>query len=466
MGCTVAHVIIEAEECGRVEYNTGGAIWYPEMELMHVLASLNRTHFDDNPQARLRRHVLLIGPSGTGKTSAMRKFIEQYCTSHHLLGGANGDGSHPIHINLGEGTSWQRARGSIGMNGEVGLPFLMQANYYLAGELTDWLGHDQREMKDKVKAVNKAMEEGWTEVALVKGLSITGKALDRAEENCEKHGINFDRENKAFAYDVPGAFCSATYPLHESDPELWRYLEASGFLGRQSIAEWNPSDQALRAAYNQGFGNDAERGEELTRFNAKIWSTKFEEVPYPPKKMLQRLIDVYDNAYTEIEEDMGRDPKELRSMRDWNDCAQVLAAYAAIRLVDDADDGGITAPTIETLNYKESDVMKAKRFIRDRCSRIYADSMGKARPTGKNKEIVDALYAFAHDELKGRTKFGSKEWIGWLDDNRRKARATAYRWLNILKDEEGLISTVTQGEHIIHQDVYETMNAGYIQPEE
>lgn len=451
-------IFFDLEEAGRHEYHEPGRFWYRQIEIALLLSSLKRAGWDDRPAARLRRHTLLYGDRGLWKTSIAKKMLNTYFRGNDLVNISIDDNSRferPVVMDVGgKGISWERARGSASQKGDILDPFFPILNFLFTGELTSFLGEKKQDQQERVKNLNEIMEEGRVTVSLVKMGSATKTKLQETTARLGAMGIKYNSELGIMQYDVGLSILGCSHYLPEDT--LKSFID-SGFWSRWHISHYNPTDDEYKGAWKRRAGPSWPHGDQITEFNRRAWATTFENVPYPPDPLLDRVQAAFESVYLDIEEITKRSPREIRSFRDPIDCAQLITAFAVARHVKNAD-----SYTIPVLTYSDEDASQAVRFVEQHMKAKYDEYL--ARVVVDPNEVSDRkeLLAFVEHHNDRDSYFTTAEWRHYAMEKAftKLSSATAYRKLSDMKN-RGWIHSVRKGEWVVGQNIMDIITGGH-----
>jgi hypothetical protein len=423
-------IFFEVERAGREEYGDAGSVWYTEMEITYLLACLKRGTYSDNPRARLRRHMMILGPIGDGKSTGSKAFLRDYIGACDILS-APSDYIGPTYYSLESGTGWERARGTA-TGDRLGVPWLPRADFWYCSEFMDFLGHGPAS-KDKGEHLNRAFEEGDIVVALAKLVGI--QSTDAQREIMERFKIVFDANEGILQYRTNASFIGCSRPLASSVRET---MEESGLSSRVVPAAWNSNRIQARTTWWNGPGRVSSLQPSIRKFNEIAWLTNFEIVPYPPKDLIQIVQQVHDGPYRELEDDIGVPTSTLRTLRDYGRIAQLVTAAAVSRVVSKLTEGQY----IEKLEYEDEDAKLACLLSENYISALFQKYNVEGGSEPKTTGDHDLLQSFIMEEPdKRKNGFTQRDLVSWLEQKGRRSRSTAYNHIHAM-EKSGLVTRV------------------------
>lgn len=360
-----------AENTGRDMFSYVGALGFRELQISFNLAALQVPAYEDNPDIRLRRHILLMWVRGMFKSSILRSFSRDACSSTEIVGQTRYDNTIPTHLWTGD-YSRARLRGSMEEK-RVVLPLLQRPRFLLISELTDFLA-GMGEAEDMMNFMNQMLEEGIGRVSLVKMVGVEPEPNIIAE--LEARGIGYNAMEGIMYYQVPGFTFAATRPI---DTGLAVRLERSGFYDRFHIARWHYTPAQFKEMWRFQPKSRSEFMPKLKAMNQYIWNTHVHHVRAPPVQMLSDMKDALDIQYDEAERQLHMQPDDgLRSARDNTNLSQILTAFAVsetFSLPPDNQDG-----SYEKLQYGNWTAQQTLKYLP-----TYVDSRKKyQRQSGLN----------------------------------------------------------------------------------
>lgn len=460
------NILAEVRDAGRSRWKSPGALYLPQLQIAHVLKCLRFKHYPDNPAARLRRHTLLYGPTGAIKTTVCTKFLTDYAGAANIAIPSDPyvKGLVPTFLNMGgKSITWERMRGGCTQEGAFIPPLLMEADYYLAGELFSFLGHRQAEQAERMDVMNEIMEEGTVTVALNKMFNMSEKAREALEEEFDgKDDIFFNAKHAILSYNVNGVLFSASRFFTEEQEEL---LTTSGFKSRNNIASWHPSDSEDAIYRRRQFGKeDLAQTARIRDWNIRAWQTRFADVPYPDESMVNDVMDHYHDTYDRIRAETGLRIEQIGNTRDTMDAAQLLTASATIRVLSEKDWSKPGVGPVPTLKYIPSDVEWVKNFSQPRLNTLYDTLLGKNELDAKINEARETLVTFVSKKTGDYPNIlEATPFTEYYASKTSVSIQTARRRLKSLRERGYLKPNGRLGEYTVSEDVM--TDAGHTHPD-
>ena len=317
-----------ATDVGAEKYLHVGEMSYPEMEISYLLACTKRAYYDDRPEARLRRHVLLYWERGFYKTSMLTSFLER-CTAsvESTIQKEHQERIFPSHMLISGDYKQARLRGSVTGAGRLMLPLIQKPTFLISPELMTLLSGGGEEKSSMINYFCEVLEEGIGRVGLVS----MGNAdiSDETWETMKKRKITFNKQEATMYYRVEGTFMGASRPLKRSE---FKYLSNSGFLDRISVVRWLHDRSEFEEQWMHVPQNAEKRESTLKHMNKLIWSQlHIDKLNYPPVYLINKCIKDLNDKYNDIEKQSGLPYFILRSARDSTNIAQLLTASSLAR---------------------------------------------------------------------------------------------------------------------------------------
>lgn len=341
---------------GRAEYNTPGALYMPELETSFLIRCLRRTRYDEG-KGRLRRHLIIISPPDTVKSSITAEFLKKYCGAVSRIGRTEADMGKPTYLELQGGSTWEALRGGYA-EGVFTHPQLHDVDFLYASEFFAFFGHTPNEMMNKIDHMNVALEEGVVTFNQKTAKGAPMKARQEFAGWCATNGINFDIDECTYEYECNAMAVFCTRPFTDKQEKA---VDHSGFLGRNSVVRWDPDDLEIYEYYNEQFGDpDPEIIERIRTFNDYAWKSTVDHVPAPPRDMVDSLVRQVNERYRRIGLRTGRAFYSVRPKRDRQNITQLLTAFCFARHLEKSlatDASG----HIDELRYSIEDAQSVRR---------------------------------------------------------------------------------------------------------
>ena len=361
---------------GAREVTKGGPLrlWYPDLEMTHMLQSMGKREYDDKEGLRARRHLILHATRGWYKSSGAKIFLSKGIDAKDLTEGdkvANQGGTRPPtqYKMTGKGTSWPKLLGSIDETGEIMPPLIAKTDYLFSSELMSAMRANFTGAKETGEIFNEILEEGHVSRSLVKFGNVEDS--EKAQAELDDFGVTFDPENKIVKYDVETALIGCTRPI---EGDFMEAIKQSGLWDRMYVSAWNATDTQVDEAWYAERVVDEENMESIARHNHDAWHLQLDYLNSPPFDMVQDLLDYGRKFFRQIEKQMGKRADRVRSGRDQGIIHQLLTGAAWERTVRDWDrtEDGMTVPELE---YKEEDKETAMYFWRQQVRQRYENEM-------------------------------------------------------------------------------------------
>lgn len=318
-----------AREVGREKYLHLGEMSYPELQRSYMLACMGRSHFDDRPQARIRRHILLNWERGFYKTSIIRAFLNECTDAEEMTKQAEYTDRVPSYLNISGDYTRARLRGSVSPNGKLIPPLIQRPHILFSGELMTLLSGSGDDRNSMINFMCEVLEEGTGRVGLV--------GMAGVRMNCEtgdmlaERGITFNREENVMSFDVEGTFWGATRQIKKNELKI---LSTSGFLDRLYVLFWNHNKKTYTEQV-EWVPRESPDQERLKEINRTLWKMNIRRVEYPPTDLVRRCNQALGSIYDSIEDDNAIPYYVLRSGRDTTNVVQLLTASALNREVQE-----------------------------------------------------------------------------------------------------------------------------------
>lgn len=424
------------QQAGHDYYHTGGAKWLPPIQIAYILSTLrhsdgiSRAVYDDNEHRRLRRHVLLTGRRGLGKSSCSSIFLNHLTPTKNIVR-AEPDEDVPLLLNVcGQGLTWARIRGGATGSGSPIFPLLQRAHYIYAPELMDFIGHNPAVRSDRIEVLNTILEEGKVTVGLNKMFDASEKKVKQFAEECEELGIRYNVRERMMDYDVHASFIGATRPLIGKDLEE---ADTSGFLSRLDVNDWNPNEKEAKALHRRGFGKIAQWRDDILAFNTAAWNTTWGFVPDPDMSILQEIVEwMWEVALDDIVQKFHHEVLDVVSMRDHTDIAQLITAKAAMRTLEDRYAAGKTAGNVPELQYVQEDIEWVKRYLQPMLQDRYEHFLRLHREAPTNDDDMNLMLRFM-EHNRGSSVFSSDDLIDFIASDRSIKTSSARNKFTVLK---------------------------------
>lgn len=451
------------QQAGWDEYQAPGALWLPELEIMYALSCLRRARWDDHDKARLRRHLIIMGPTGASKTTAAEKFLTDFVGARDFTETpAEQRHDAPTYFEFQAGTSWERIRGGMDENG-LQIPIAKATDVLLCGELMDFLGHTTSSRRNKIDSLNTFLETGKMTVALVKARRASLSGEDRKQ--IEKYGIMYIEDMGTLSYRVVIPFVACTRFF--SDDEL-QDVASSGLLSRLSIASWNPSPAEYIEWWNiadGGWNDVSKHRDHIQRVNKRMRELNWKIVPFP-RKFMSDAMAYLDQLYAEVETQKSLHPAVLRSRRDVGFVAQCITGAAVMRTASELLDSDVEH--VGRLEYTIDDLDMAKKFISQRVMSLQnlldinnlekTGISAKATKFGEEQignylKLLDAFILGKDGILLRGQSFHRVDLVRAIMDMEDRSQAQAYRITDKMR-EAGLVTRPTMRELRISEQLW------------
>jgi len=430
-----------------------------------ALRCTKRTNFDDRPQMRVRRNIILYGPRGSFKSS-----ISKYCL-FDVFGCV--DILDPVHApevaartlptvcTIASGSGFERARGTFSNEGHLMSPLFQESTWIYAPELLTALGHKADERAKRIEDFNSILEEGSVRILLAKaGNADIEKRREVARAIPESAGYHYDPERATVSYECSAAFIGCTRELGD---KMLAELDQSGYWSRHAIEEWNPVSSEARSHADQKFGPPP-HPDALAALKARwidLWNTPFLRVEAPPQAMMDDAVQWYNSRLRDIEEECEVPFKSLYSGRDDTDIAQLITAASINRLTRQRG-AGDRSP-IPALTFEADDLQTCKRWLAGRLSHLR--SLHSAEVSERQAESKDRAFGALSRFLKwaqskgesNLEQFTSRDFVKHFVD-RGGGASTAKRHLTNLR-KAGHVSPVrdSPGDYTVDHGALEIM---------
>jgi hypothetical protein len=410
-----------------------GRVWFPELEIVHILRCTRRMRYDDNRRARLRRHIMLYGPKDTSKSSISEAFLTDLIGGVDYLHDGRGDGSRPTYLDVG-GITWERLRGGA-QDGKPIMPMIHDVDYLYASEFFDFVGHHPIMQRERMQHLNKAGEEGKQNVALVKMFGMEDEDIAAFEEACEKtrtrdgrQAVRFNRDHMSLSYDVYAAFIFCSHPFNQKEENIFA---DSGFTSRMGRVIVQPSDDELLTLKESPHGEPwPEMEKEIQDFNLYAWNAEYRHINFPPRDYIEELTRHYVRTFRAVREDTGLDVDSICEGRETTDAYQLLTAIAIIRHLHEARERGEPKAVIERIDYQREDVERAKRFRAYKLATIERTALKKVREDKEREVSVKSLAKFVQARKTAGERydrFANKDLVEFIMDVSGVSSQAAYK---------------------------------------
>lgn len=428
---TATNIIELARQAGLSNYKTPGSIWFPELEIAHILACLKRITYDGNQYSRVRRHLLILGPKGSCKSSISKHFLYDMSGVVNYSDVDPGYRTNPTVVRLdGGGVTWEKVRGGS-VEGAMVMPSLHDCSYLYSSELFSFLGDDKK--GGKMEVLNAALEEGDVEVNQLQANSVPEKKKAEFAEECAAAGITYNMAKGCFRYRANASMVACTRYLTHKQEEL---LDGSGFLSRFHVSEWRPGEQEENEYHYDRTGPcDKDAEEAIRAFNKFAWSCRFGEVTEPPADLRRNVMKYYMERYESVSRATGVRISELINERDGNDVSQLLTAFAAMRIIHKHMLTGDT--TISAIEYTPEDAEAVKTFRTYHLGMMEERAMREAKEDGIRDRAANVYYNFLRslNHLgEAYEEFKTAELAKYYQETEKVSKPTAYNRIAKLRD--------------------------------
>lgn len=424
-----ATIMTTVAEAGTDHYGQPGALWFTDLQITWLLACLRRPSYDDNPYARLRRNLLIVGPAGSGKTACTNMFFKEYVPSVEVPLAQPGEQRARVLDLQGKSTSWERARGGIEGSTFV-TPLLLRTDFLVCPEFLSFLGRTPSVMEERAFGLNEILEESKVVLAYKHMFRVKGQRLVEIQRQCEDLNIAFNTELRMMLYNVKCSFVGCTVPVPEKDQAT---LDHMGLMDRLTVSAWEPTDAQYNATVARGFSNYSAQGPTVRAFNDLAWRTRVTTVAKPPDDVRITVLDNVMRSYREISENFGVPTQKLISMRTNTNIDQLLTARAFIRALLEVDPTE-EAPIIERVQAIDQDAAWVIRHLDQLMSYKYNGAMKRPVEVTSEDYLFTALVEFGESLSPEETAFSGPEWVKWVQTNRKRTMSTAYEWLTRARD--------------------------------
>lgn len=451
-------------------YRQPGRAYGLEPSIGHAIRCLKRTYYDDRPQMRARRNVILQGPRGSCKSTISKYALTQIYGCVDVL-----DPVHAPEISartlptvciIGSGSGFERARGTFGSDGSLLSPLFQESTWIYAPELMTVLGHNKSERAKRIDDFNSIIEEGSVRITLAKaGNMDLDKRREMAERIPQNAGFHYDPERAVVTYECTAAFlgCTRELPL-----ELRAELNQNGYWSRHSIGEWSPVSSEARSHADKKFGPPPAPPvlAELRGRWVDLWNTEFARVNAPPEDMMDDAVVWYNGKLQDIEDESETPFRDLYSGRDDADIAQLVTAATLNRLTRNRPPGARSL--VEEIPYAQDDLQTAKLWMQPRLAHLRnLHETATEEEAAENDRAFTMLAGFIKALAgKGDSEldyFTSKDLVAHFVKGGGGA-STARRHLCKLR-KAGIVSTVRNSPGDYHVDAGALLRMGYSVPE-
>lgn len=374
-------LVDEATAALEAMFTLPGREYGPSLQIAHNLKCLKRATYDDNDGVRLRRHVLVYGPKGFAKSSSTKYFLTKLAGAVDPLtndgAAALRKGDHPRFSAWKNGAGMERLRGTVDMTGMPLDPLLQSIDWLYSPELMGTLGHAPQTRGDRMDMLNGWLEEGDVNVILTKASNMPVEERREVARQLRAAGkpYFYDPETCAISYNCHFSFLGCTRYLNE---KVIDELLASGYWERHSITELRPTRTQMGKYANQKFGEglDSKRIADIKQRNLDLWRTKFKTVNMPPKELVRKAVEHYNDRLRQVCENLGADFNQEISGRDDLDIIHLITASAVDRISMSRAPGDVSP--VEKLEYSEEDAKRAIEWSTSKLMHIHSRLTAKA----------------------------------------------------------------------------------------
>lgn len=320
-----------AKRLGLLTYLKPGELTFTELEISYLMSCLKRRTYNDNPQIRARRHVLLDWENSWWKSSILNYFSWSCCGGRELTKAYRSYLTFHF-INLCGDIKRPILRGSINRIGVKGggeriklvLPLMKYPDVWIADELLDFLGEFKSDMYNYMLSV---LEGGRGKVSMVSMVGAKPSKADRTK--LKSYSIEFDSDLGMMSYWTRGTFWGGTRPIEED--LFLKKLWTSGFLNRFVVVPWLPTLGEKEDAILKKLNPSSHQADYLYKHNQVFWKTKFKRVDTPPgylwEDVSQYCIRCFLEETARLKIDYSPNPRDLLH------CIQLLSVGALIDTV-------------------------------------------------------------------------------------------------------------------------------------
>lgn len=429
-----------AQIAGRASYRAPGEVYLPELEAMHLIRCLRRQRYSDNKQARLRRHVMVVGPTDTAKSAIVTHFLKDLCGAVEY-GLDNPDGM-PTYTNLAGGASFEKLRGGVA-EGRIAPPMLHKVDYCFASEMFSFIGNTPPMMMQKIDQLNPAMEEERIIVNQLKLAGVSEKEKDKFEAWAAESNVHYNRELNQIIYDCYSSFVFCTRFLK---PDELQPMRDTGFLSRTVEGKWDPSQEILFHYHNDQFGEPDKTAEAYLRtFNEYAWKAEYKFINYPPVEYVKKVVFAINKQYWHIAKETGRPFYEVRRGRTYADVAQLLTVMALCRELEKQRGMGILKAVVDGLQYEPKDIDRVIQFRNHFISNVELEQQRLAREDSilemANTELLVYLQKriaihegdFGQEALELASSFKQSDLVNFICKTKNLSRVSAHNHIAKLK---------------------------------
>ncbi len=427
---------------GRSAWRTPGSIYLPELEIQYLLLCTRKSRYDDNRFLRTRRHVMIIGPFDSAKTTIAQTFIERFTRAQEY---GFDEGGRPTMVQFTAGSTWEKQRGGISSDGRSILqPTLHRADYGFGSEMMTFLGSTPNAIAKRIEVCNPALEEANMVLDQLMGGSVSAKRWNEFMEWTQTEqgqGVQCNPELKKISYQCWTWFVFCT---RELTPEQDQSMRTPGFKSRFVLAEWAPDNEEHYAYKLDQFGEPDKAAEEwLIKFNEFAWNSEYKFINSPPKQLLEKATQQILHALRAICIETGASFKDIFHGRLYSDVAQTFTAVALARQLWNQMSFGAKKAIIDGLDYHADDVERVVMLKQN----YIANFRKEARRTAKKNPHLEAGNKALHqylefllegfedrgDEAKAKVEsFRQKPFVDFIVDRQKVSRPTAYNYIHAL----------------------------------
>ena len=388
-------------------YHHAGAAYGPGLAIAHALRCTKHVHYDDAPEMRVIRNLILYGPPGSCKSAMSKYFLRKMAGAIDLFDTPAGSKPPvfsrpcPKYVTIASGSGFERARGTFSADGNVMAPLFQEADWIYAPELLTALGHDPRSRAERIEAYNGITEERRVSVTLAKGGNKSLEERIEIANTLQQRGYTYDPHRAAIVYDCTAAFMGCTRFLSDAEK---RPLMSSGYWTRHSISEFRVTDDIARVFADNKYG-DPPSAATLAEVREKwldLWNTPFETVNRPPRDMLLRVVAWYNEQLAQIPQEARVNFSELYSGRDDGDIAQLMTAACINRLSASRAPGDCSP--VPRLEYTKRDEEQATAWLYSRLAHLR--NLHDSHEDQKEADAADRAFQFLEAFVKAERDRG------------------------------------------------------------
>jgi hypothetical protein len=399
-----------ASRVGQQSYGKSGAQWMRELTITHALAALRRRGYDDEPLARLKRHLMIVGPAAAGKSSASSKFLNKYarvvptegppapreeydralfaCREAFLRDEEpdprDWETVAPRMFEVTGRTTWEKMTGSFGREGEIVVSGLMGSDYCYVTELYQLLGALPQDIQKRAMDLYTVLEEGRSVVELIKGVTkVGGKRAESNLKTAEAWRMQYHPSMGRLEYTTQATFIACTTPIEKRDKngEVAHILRELGFLSRYHISAYETGSGGQLDDMHKMFQKaDPDDEWALRRALGLLWTTTYDRVCRPVEAQQAPVVaEVHDHAKW-AHEAFGTEPHSFANNRVRNGLTNLIPMAASVR-------HSLNGAPPRFLVYEKEDVDVAVRETRIAMNRRIVGELPKYNPERVDREM-------------------------------------------------------------------------------